>query len=120
MGLVWSKAPHADVAAQASRVRALQRADGGWGQTRLMASDAYATGQSLYALQLAGLPPNHAPYKAGVQFLLRDQRQDGSWFVQSRGFGFQPYADYGFPHGKSQFLSAAATSWAVMALAPGV
>ena len=120
MGLVWAGASHAEVAAQASRLRALQRADGGWGQTPLMATDAYATGQSLYALQLAGVAPNHKPYQAGVHYLLRNQREDGSWYVQSRGFGFQPYVDFGFPHGKSQFLSAAATSWAVMALAPAM
>ena len=85
-----------------------------------MHPDEYATGQSLYALRLAGTSPGDATYKAGIRYLLRSQRQDGSWFVQSRGFGFQPYAEYGFPHGTSQFLSAAATSWAVMALAPAL
>ena len=120
MGLVWSRSAAEDIAAQAKRVRALQRADGGWAQTSLMTPDAYATGQSLHALRLAGTSPADATYTAGVQYLLRSQRQDGSWFVQSRGFGFQPYFDYGFPHGTSQFLSAAATSWAVMALAPAL
>ncbi len=120
MGLVWSKASSAEIAARADRLLNMQRADGGWGQTALMAPDAYATGQALYALRLAGTPANAKAYKAGVRQLLRTQREDGSWFVQSRGFGFQPYAEYGFPHGRSQFLSAAATSWAVMALAPAV
>jgi ankyrin repeat protein len=120
MGLVWSEAPRAEIAAQTARLRALQRADGGWGQTPAMSADAYATGQSLYALRLAGMSPRHAPYEAGVHYLLRNQRTDGSWFIQSRGFGFQPYNDYGFPHGRSQFISAAATSWAVMALAPAL
>jgi Ankyrin repeats (3 copies)/Ankyrin repeat len=120
MGLVWSRAASADVATQARRVVALQRGDGGWAQTPLMGPDAYATGQSLRALRLAGTPPEEVSYRAGVQYLLRTQRQDGSWFVQSRGFPFQPYWDYGFPHGTSQFLSAAATSWAVMALAPAL
>jgi ankyrin repeat protein len=120
MGLVWSHAARADIKAQAKRLAALQRADGGWGQTRFMQPDAYATGQSLYALRLAGTSPGGATYKAGLRYLLRSQRQDGSWFVESRGFGFQPYADYGFPHGTSQFLSAAATAWAVMALTPAL
>ena len=120
LGLVWSHAAAADIRAQAKRLAALQRADGGWGQTSSMHPDAYATGQSLYALRLAGTSPGDAKYKAGVRYLLRSQRQDGSWFVQSRGFGFQPYAEYGFPHGTSQFLSAAATAWAVMALAPAL
>jgi hypothetical protein len=42
--------------------------------------------------------------------------QDGSWFVRSRTFPFQPYRESGFPHGKDQFISAAGTSWAVLAL----
>ena len=29
---------------------------------------------------------------------------------------FQPYKESGFPHGKDQWISAAGTSWAVMAL----
>jgi hypothetical protein len=52
-----------------------------------------------------------------VQYLLRTQLEDGTWFVRSRAFGFQPYFESGFPHGKDQFISAAATSWAAMALA---
>ena len=35
---------------------------------------------------------------------------------RSRGFGFQPYFETGFPHGKDQFISSAATSWAAIAL----
>jgi ankyrin repeat protein len=120
MGLVWSRAASSEIKAQAKRLAALQGADGGWSQTKFMEPDAYATGQSLYALRLAGTSPRAPIYKAGVRSLLRSQRQDGSWFVQSRGFGFQPYAEYGFPHGTSQFLSAAATAWAVMALAPAL
>jgi ankyrin repeat protein len=120
IGLVWTNAPASAVVAQARRVETLQRANGGWGQTPLMQPDAYATGQALHALRLAGMFPRTAAYQRGVNYLLSTQREDGSWFVQSRGFGFQPYGDYGFPHGRSQFLSAAATSWAVMALAPAI
>jgi ankyrin repeat protein len=120
IGLVWSNASTADIAPQARRLQALQRVNGGWGQTMLMEPDAYATGQALYALRLAGISPRAAAYHRGVQFLLTTQREDGSWFVPSRGFGFQPYHEYGFPHGRSQFISAAATSWAIMALAPAI
>jgi len=120
MGLVWAKSAASAIAVQARRVKALQRADGGWSQTQLMASDAYATGQALAALRLAGVPPSAHVYEKGVDYLLQTQREDGSWFVQSRGFGFQPYREYGFPHGRSQFISAAATSWAVMALSPAI
>ena len=38
-----------------------------------------------------------------------------SW-VRSRAFPTQPYKESGFPHGKDQWISAAGTSWAAMAL----
>jgi len=120
MGLVWAHAPASEIASQTRRLQELQRADGGWGQTPLMGTDAYATGQALQALRVGGVTPAAATYQRGVAYLLNTQRQDGSWFVESRGFGFQPYREYGFPHGRSQFISAAATSWAVMALAPAI
>jgi hypothetical protein len=95
----------------------LQRADGGWGQRPTMGPDAYQTGQVLYALHASGVPATSGAYQKGVQFLLRNQLEDGTWFVQSRAFAFQPYFETGFPHGTNQFISAAATSWAAMALA---
>jgi hypothetical protein len=51
-----------------------------------------------------------------VDFLLRTQRPDGSWWVRSRAFPIQPYKESGFPHGKDQWISAAGTRWAAMAL----
>jgi hypothetical protein len=39
-----------------------------------------------------------------------------SWYVHSRVIPIQPYFDSEFPHGKDQFISAAATNWATMAL----
>jgi hypothetical protein len=95
-----------------------QREDGGWGQTDLMASDAYATGSALTALQMGGgLPVTEPVYIRGVVYLLRTQLDDGSWRVRSRSFPVQPYYESGFPHGRNQFLSAAATAWAATALA---
>jgi hypothetical protein len=41
-----------------------QREDGGWSQTTAMASDAYATGQALVALRLAGALPTSHPHSA--------------------------------------------------------
>ncbi len=48
------------------RIKERQNADGGWSQTKAMASDAWATGQTLYALGHAGVKPEepvvaHAP-----------------------------------------------------------
>jgi hypothetical protein len=48
--------------------------------------------------------------------LLRTQFTDGSWLVRTRAFPFQPLKDSGFPHGRNQWISAAGTSWAAMAL----
>jgi len=117
MGLAWSRVPAAEVAAQAKRVLALQRQDGGWAQLPTMAADAYTTGQALFALHTSSTSPASSVYQKGVAYLLRTQLQDGTWFVRSRAFGFQPYFESGFPHGADQFISASATSWAVMALA---
>jgi ankyrin repeat protein len=117
LGLIWSKAPRRDVERQANRLMALQGRDGGWSQKPSMASDAYATGQALYALHARGVKTTEEVYSRGVAFLLRTQLDDGTWFVRSRTLGFQPYFETGFPHGREQFISAAATAWAAIALA---
>ena len=94
-----------------------QRPDGGWAQLPALETDAYATGQALTALHAAGqIAVNDQIYNRGAAFLLRTQRPDGSWLVRSRSFPFQPYKESGFPHGKDQWISAAGTSWATMAL----
>ncbi len=95
-----------------------QRKDGGWGQTGTMASDAYATGSVLTVLhQAGGLKTTDPVYQRGVRFLLQTQLLDGSWLVRSRSRPFQTYYESGFPHGKDQFISAAASGWAATALA---
>lgn len=95
-----------------------QRADGGWAQTDTLKSDAYATGTALVALhQAAGLATTDLVYQRGVKYLLTTQRKDGSWHVRSRSEPFQLYFESGFPHGKDQFISLAASSWATTALA---
>jgi hypothetical protein len=97
---------------------ALQRADGGWSQLPTLASDAYATGQALTALVESGATKTtDRVYQNGVRFLLGTQLDDGSWYVRSRAVPIQPYFDSQFPHGTDQFISAAATNWATMALA---
>ena len=122
LGLVWtsekSNDPAEDLRRAGAALVAEQRSDGGWGQLRALPSDAYATGQALAALKTARvLKPEDAAYRRGVQFLLRTQLTDGSWYVRSRSMAFQPYFESGFPHGPDQFISAAATNWAVIALA---
>jgi hypothetical protein len=96
---------------------ATRRDDGGWSQLDGGTSDAYATGSALVALRWSGLLATDSPeYRGGLRFLIADQREDGSWFVKSRSKPFQPYFESGFPYGKDQFISMAATSWAVTAL----
>ena len=117
MGLAWAGAKSSSIAAAAKAVAASQRADGGWSQLPSMGSDAYATGQALYALNAAGRMPAADPvYAKGVKYLLTTQAADGSWHVKSRSIWLQPYFESGFPYGHDQWISAAGTSWAAMAL----
>ena len=96
---------------------AMQREDGGWAQTKELASDAYATGQVLYILRQTGLSAANPVAKRATAYLVRTQKKDGSWLVESRvKYKAQPYFDNGDPHEKDQFLSIAASSWATAAL----
>jgi hypothetical protein len=118
LGLNWANADRRAVHKAADRLLHEQRADGGWGQLTTLPSDAYATGEVLIALHDgAGLSARTPAYQRGVHYLLRTQLADGSWFVPSRSFPLQPYFPTRFPHGRSQFISLSATSWATMALA---
>jgi N-acyl-D-amino-acid deacylase len=105
------------LAALRDQLLAAQRDDGGWAQLPQMNSDAYATGQALYVLHEIGLPADSVFLRSGVEFLLKTQQEDGSWLVETRSRPIQVFFDNGDPHGKSQFISIAATSWAVAALA---
>ena len=98
-------------------ILAVQMEDGGWSQLPEMASDAYATGLTLFTLQRTGLSETHPQFQHGVRFLLESQCGDGSWFVKSRSQPIQTFFDNGDPHGKDQFISISATSWATAALA---
>jgi len=63
---------------------ALQNKDGGWGQLTGLASDAYATGQALFVLRLAGLSSDRKEIQRGIAFLVGNQRDDGSWPMTPR------------------------------------
>ena len=124
-GLAWASGRHDTgreaVAAAARALIARQRPDGGWAQNSNLASDAFATGQSLWALGETGaLGPTDPVYQRGVRFLLDSQWPDGSWYVRSRAPKFQPYFQSGFPFDHDQWVSSAGTGWAVMALAPAI
>ena len=117
LGLGWARAQPERIKKAVSKLVDEQREDGGWAQLPTLQPDAYATGLALYALhEGGGLAVNNPAYRRGVEFLLRTQLADGSWYVASRSFPIVEYSKSGFPHGSSQFISASATCWATMAL----
>ena len=120
-GLHWAGGNDAKVASLAKALIAKQRADGGWAPNRNLTSDAYATGETLWALTEAGvLKASDPAYKKAAKFLLDTQWADGSWYVRSRAPKFQPYFQSGFPFDHDQWISSTATSMAVRGLAPAI
>jgi Squalene-hopene cyclase N-terminal domain len=93
------------------RIMERQNADGGWSQAKDMASDAWATGQALYALAHAGIQANEPPVARGHAFLIKTQRDDGSWPMTSRPIT---------PGGKGSTslipITGAGSAWAVLGL----
>lgn len=125
LGLKWAGASQDEIDRAAADILKAQRADGGWAQFSspraaqpgFDRSDAYATGESLYALHVGGgMRPMDPAYRRGVEYLLRTQDADGSWFVNKRAVPANNYFDTGFPHGESQYISYSGTCWATMAL----
>jgi hypothetical protein len=71
-----------------------QNTDGGWSQTEDLSSDAYATGQALYALSFADVKNDRLEIQRAISFLAASQREDGSWPMNSRGHpGVEPYTN---------------------------
>jgi hypothetical protein len=93
---------------------ALQRADGGWSQTvPEPKSDAFASGQTLYVLALAGYTAERPEIRRAIDFLVATQKPDGSWPMISRS------TPNGEP-GSAKLLTpitCAASSWATLGLA---
>lgn len=93
-------------------IRLRQKEDGGWSQTADLASDAWATGQALYALALAGVESSDDAIHRGQHFLVRTQREDGSWPMQSRpAKAGEAGSSYLVP------IIGAGSAWAVIGLA---
>jgi N-acyl-D-amino-acid deacylase len=115
MGLVWAGAEQRDIGSARRDLLAMQKSDGGWGQLAWYKSDAYSTGEAVFALHESGVD---AP--KGIRFLLSKQAGDGTWRVRTRMVSpaevSPPYFETGFPYKKDQFISYAGSSWATMAL----
>ena len=117
-GLADAGASASERAPFVKALKAAQNSDGSWSQLPGIPSEAYATGEALYALHVSGDVSTKDPvYQKGVQWLLRNQLADGSWFVPTLAVPVQPHTfESGFPHGWNQFASEAGSSWATIAL----
>lgn len=93
------------------RIKERQNADGGWSQTSDMPSDAWASGQALYALGHAGLKSHQEVISRGQAFLIRTQRDDGSWPMTSR-----PTEPGGQGSTSLIPITGAGSAWAVLGL----
>lgn len=102
-----------------------QQADGGWclstlgkyrrlDNTKLnMESDGYATGLVLFVLQQTGFSSQELPLARGLDWLRKNQQENGSWMAYS----LNRQRDYNTNVGR--FMSDAATGYAVLALGFG-
>ena len=76
-----------------------QNEDGGWSWVKEnKASDAFATGQALYALGRLGRDGNDPAVRRAWEYLLKTQGKDGGWEVaqelintRKRGLNIYPY-----------------------------
>lgn len=92
---------------------AMQRPDGGWGQLPDLPTDAFATGETLYVLSLAGYQADDRAIKRAIDFLVSTQQPDGSWPMKSRS------SPDGSTGGSAKLLTpinCGAASWATMSL----
>lgn len=111
--VLWTKLNRPDKEREplVRRIKERQNPDGGWSQTKGMASDAWATGQALYALAHVGIKSNDPTSARAQAFLVKTQREDGSWQMTSRPTK---------PGGKGSTslipITGAGSAWAVLGL----
>jgi hypothetical protein len=118
LGMHWCGSGRDQKARVAEKLLSMQNADGGWSQLPTLGSDAYATGQTLYALYQSGmLRPEEEAYQKGLRYLLKTQDESGAWVVETRSYPIQPFFSSDFPpYDENQYISAAASNWSLMAL----
>ncbi len=118
LGMKWCASSETSKIKIAKKLIAMQNNDGGWSQLPTMRSDSYATGEVLYALSESGVMNTaNDVYAKGVNYLLQTQDETGAWIVETRSNPIQPFISSGFPPlDESQYISAAATNWATLAL----
>lgn len=82
-----------------------QNSDGGWQWSEHRASDAFATGEAIYVLTLAGMKNDAPAIQKAWTFLLTTQLPDGSWLCLTRK-----------PKGGTEISSYWGTAWATIGL----
>ena len=102
------------------RLLSLQQADGGWSLARLLSdnekaktgqfaaglpSDGYGTGFVLFVARQSGIAADDGRLREGVNWLKKNQRESGRWFVKS------------LANRPGNLISNAGTAWAVLGLA---
>lgn len=121
MGLEWSGIDENETRDAMRELIATQRREGGWSQLPSLNADAYATAKATASLQQVyrahpGWQADMFAVQRGLAWLAKHRLAGGTWQVTTRAFPFQPLKDSGFPHGRDQWISAAATGWATLAL----
>jgi hypothetical protein len=111
--ILWRRLgrPPAEWEPLAQQLQKAQNDDGGWGQVKNSTSDAFATGQTLYALAEAGAKSDDVAVRKAQSFLANSQRPDGSWAMTSRAI-----IGNGKVATKFEPITHAASAWAVMGL----
>lgn len=112
--------PASELQPRIEELLALQREDGGWSPATDAPSDAYATGQTLWALSQLGVPADRPEVLRAVAYLVVTQAADGSWPMTPR---FHPGADATrerFPVPIVYFGSAWATIGLVRSVRPAL
>jgi hypothetical protein len=119
LGLVWSKAVPREIEVARRDLLSFQKSYG-WPELPGYPSDAYSTGEALFALHEAATPTTDPAWQKGLKFLVSTQAVDGSWRVRTRMLSpaqvSPAYFSTGFPYQKDEYLSYAGSCWAVMAL----
>jgi len=111
--ILWHRLgrPPAEWEPLAQQLQQAQNDDGGWGQVKSAKSDAFASGQALYALAEAGAKSDDVAVRKAQTFLANSQGQDGAWAMTSRAI-----MGNGKVATKFEPITHAASAWAVMGL----